>query len=137
EPHFTMLWDGVIRRVADGGTEVAVIAGRYRDATPGAPPPRSWAARADSDVAIWSIRMAPGARWQLPATLATTNRALYFFGGSSVQIGDRALSAHAGVRLAADAALEVVAGPDETELLLLQGRPIGEPIAQHGPFVMS
>jgi redox-sensitive bicupin YhaK (pirin superfamily) len=134
DPHFTMLWDHAIPRVEQGGATVAVIAGSLGDARAPAPPPRSWAARADSDVAIWSIRLAPGARWTLPATSATTNRALYFFRGASVTIGRRTLTAHAGVRLAADVAVELAG---EGELLLLQGRPIAEPVVQYGPFVMN
>ena len=34
-------------------------------------------------------------------------------------------------------ATELVNGAAETEFLVLQGRPIGEPVAQHGPFVMN
>jgi redox-sensitive bicupin YhaK (pirin superfamily) len=73
-PHFTMFWSqDVVRRVTqdDAGrsTELAVIAGRLQDAdAPLPPPPDSWAAQADADVAIWTIRMDPGARWTLPAT---------------------------------------------------------------------
>jgi len=33
--------------------------------------------------------------------------------------------------------VEVVAGDAGAEFLMLQGRPIGEPVAQHGPFVMN
>ncbi len=140
EPHFTMLWDDTIPRIVatDGGrTEVTVIAGSYRDAKPPAPPPHSWASRATSDVAIWSIRMAPHARWTLPAAAAGTNRTLYFFRGASVKVAERSFAEHAGIVLKADAEVSLAAGPDDIELLLLQGRPIGEPVVQHGPFVMS
>jgi redox-sensitive bicupin YhaK (pirin superfamily) len=34
-------------------------------------------------------------------------------------------------------ALQLTAGPMGTELLLLSGRPISEPLVQHGPFVMN
>jgi len=137
EPHFAMLWDHTIPRHVEGGTEVTVIAGTLAGITPPSPPPRSWAARTESDVAIWSIRMAPGARWTLPPAQAGTNRTLYFFRGAAVRVDDRSLDAHAGVQLAPDAPIELVAGAEPVELLLLQGRPIAEPVVQYGPFVMN
>ena len=87
----------------------------------------------------YSSSIAPGARWTLPAAAggAATNRALYFFRGSGVTIGERSFGAHAGVRLRGDAAVELATGGDEVELLLLQGKPIGEPVVQYGPFVMT
>ena len=139
EPHFAMLWGGQLPRIRQGETEVVAIAGKLGDAVPPSPPPRSWASRGDSDVAIWAIRMAPGARWTLPAAAggASTNRALYFFRGKGVKIGERALAEHAGVRLRGDASVDLTAGDSEAELLLLQGKPIGEPVVQYGPFVMT
>jgi redox-sensitive bicupin YhaK (pirin superfamily) len=145
EPHFSMLWsDAIPRRVErDAGgrvTEVTVVAGRLGDATvPAPPPPHSWAARHDADVAIWSIRMQPGAEWTLPPAQPGTNRTLYWFRGAGLAIGDRTLARPCGAALRPDVAARLVAGPgpDDVELLLLQGRPIGEPVAQHGPFVMT
>ncbi|MDP2033891.1 MAG: pirin family protein [Polaromonas sp.] len=144
DPHFTMFWSQDIPRLtatdeAGRNTEVAVIAGRLQDAgAPLPPPPDSWAAQADADVAIWTVRMAPGARWTLPAAAgAGTRRQLYFFKGAQVQIGDRAISSPSAVELRADAAVELINGEVEGEFLLLQGKPIAEPVAQYGPFVMN
>jgi len=141
-PHFTMLWDDVIpRHVArdeDGReTVLRVIAGRHGDVTAPRPPPSSWAASAQADVAIWTLAMAPHARFTLPAAAGGTHRALYFFVGSELQVGGTRVARSQQVRLRAQSAVSLRNGPDASELLLLQGRPIAEPVVQHGPFVMS
>lgn len=48
------------------------------------------------------------------------------------------MTEHAAIELRADVAAELVNGDDAiSEFLVLQGRPIGEPVAQYGPFVMN
>ena len=141
EPHFTMLWDQTIpRHVATDTegrtTEVTVVAGTIGEAKPPAPPPRSWASRVDSDVAIWSIRMQAGATWTMPGARAGTNRTLYVFRGG-VTIEEAKLASPMGVALVGEADVTIVAGGEPAELLLLQGKPIAEPVVQHGPFVMN
>jgi redox-sensitive bicupin YhaK (pirin superfamily) len=135
-PYFTMLWGGAIPHVKHAGADVAVIAGALAGAAPLAPPPSSWAARADADVAIWTIALQPGARFALPPSREGTNRVAYLFRGRA-RIADRALDAKLGVQLRADAEASIEAGDGEAELLVLQGRPIGEPVVQQGPFVMT
>jgi hypothetical protein len=41
------------------------------------------------------------------------------------------------VKLQPDVDVALQNGTEEGELLLLQGRPIGEPVVQYGPFVMN
>jgi len=145
--HFTMFWSQDIARLrttdAEGReTEVTCIAGALpggADLAPLAPPPDSWAARASADVAIWTLRMAPGAQWTLPAaTGQATRRMLYFFRGEVLRVDGREIPGPAAIELRAGSVVELLnAGPSTGELLLLQGRPIGEPVAQYGPFVMN
>ena len=142
EPHFSMLWSETIpthvaRDAAGRATAITVVAGRLGDAKAPAPPPRSWASRPEADVAIWTLRMTPEAELTLPRATPGANRMLYFFGGTSLRVGARALATHAGVTLRPDVEVPLVNGPDEAELLLLQGKPIGEPVVQYGPFVMN
>jgi len=142
KPYFSMFWNGQIPRrelrdAAGRVTELRLIAGKLADATPPVPPPDSWAADARADVAIWSLRMAPGAEWQLPASAPGTDRTLYFFAGSAVRVGGREVQPGTAVRLRQGLPVALTSGPTETELLLLAGRPIGEPVVARGPFVMN
>ncbi len=144
DPYFTMLWrEDVPIVVVDGPSgervEITVIAGRLADGVPPAPPPSSWAAKPDSHVAIWHIRLGPEARWVLPAAPGdSTQRVLYVFSGSTISIAaDEPIGAGTGVHVRADLDLPLRAGTGGVEFLLLQGRPIGEPVARYGPFVMN
>jgi redox-sensitive bicupin YhaK (pirin superfamily) len=141
-PHFAMLWSGDLPRIVfdEGGkkAEITVIAGALDGKSPPPPPPRSWAARADTDVAIWCIRMDPGAVLTLPKAAGdATLRTLYFFKGPSLRLGDEPIRAHAALAVESGVPIRLEAGDGECELLMLQGRPIGEPVAAYGPFVMN
>ena len=135
EPHFAMLWDRAIPRVRAPGVEVTVVAGALGGVAPAPPPPHSWAARPEHAVAIWTIRLEPGARWTLPAAPGA-QRVLYFFAGDRVHVGERAVAHHAAI-VAGDGEATLAAGDAPVELLLLAGRPIAEPVVQYGPFVMT
>lgn len=142
EPHFSMLWrDSIpVRAFTDEAgrrSEITVIAGRLGDAIAPAPPPSSWANHPDADVAIWTLRLDPGARLSLPPARPGTNRSLFFFRGRELRIGARAIPAGHAIALRAEAEVAIENGAGEGELLLLQGRPIGEPVVQYGPFVMN
>jgi redox-sensitive bicupin YhaK (pirin superfamily) len=143
EPHFAMLWDEDIPRVVvtddEGRTaEVTVIAGRLDGRRPASPPPRSWASRPDTDVAIWHVRLDAGAAWELPAAERDdTVRMLYLFEGAALDVGGHALPASTGAALEADRPVLLTAGDEAIEALVLQGRPIAEPVAQYGPFVLN
>jgi hypothetical protein len=142
DAHFSMLWDRDIPRHVttdeDGHTvEVTVIAGTIADQAPPSPPPASWASRADADVAIWHIVMDAGTSFALPpAAAAETNRTLYVFEGTGLSIDGETIAASTGAAVDSTREVTLVAG-ERAEILVLQGRPLGEPVAQYGPFVMN
>jgi hypothetical protein len=141
-PHFSMLWSQQIpvhtfTDAAGRKTTVTTVAGALEGKRPPAPPPRSWASRADTDVAIWCIRMEKGARWTLPPAHPDSTRALYFFDGATLRVGGQVFTKHLAIVVRSDRETRLEAGETACEILLLQGKPIGEPVAQHGPFVMN
>jgi len=143
DPYFTMFWDrdvprGVFTDARGARVDVTIVAGALDGITPPAPPPHSWASKPESDVAIWSITLERGASWMVPpAKDARTMRTLNFFAGASLRVDDQLVTGPSAVQVQADQPVRIEAVDAPAEILMLQGRPIGEPVAQYGPFVMS
>jgi quercetin 2,3-dioxygenase len=142
EPHFSMLWSDTISThihvdAQNKTTQIKVIAGKIENTVAPKPAPDSWAADSTHEVAIWIIRMEAGARWKLPVASAEINRSLYFYEGSDISLGENVFSHHQAIELFASVNTEIQNGTTVSYLLLLQGKPINEPVVQYGPFVMN
>ena len=136
--HFAILWSEEIPTVATAaGVSVDVIAGTLDDRAAPAPPPDSWASQPGSDVAIWLIRLQEGADWIMPSAADGLTQVLHFYSGDRVEVDGTVVESGVGIRTASERStrLRNLGGP--AELLLLQGRPIGAPVFQMGPFVMN
>jgi redox-sensitive bicupin YhaK (pirin superfamily) len=139
KPHFSMFWSEKIPQVSldENRAHVNLIAGTWGDTTALAPPPDSWASRPESEIGIWLIRMLPGGRVSLPTTQASASRMVYFFQGEGLLLNGKKVEVSKGLALDSRRQTELSAGKSTVEVLVLQARPIGEPVVQHGPFVMN
>jgi quercetin 2,3-dioxygenase len=141
-PHFKMLWTEdipVVMTKDNNGklTEVIVVAGKLGEVVAPGPAPDSWAAEPENEVAIWKIKMEKGASWVLPAASPEVHRTLYFYKGSNIKIAGVEVKSYQSIELLADMDLIIESEKEDSYLLLLQGMPIAEPVAQYGPFVMN
>ena len=150
EPHFKMLWSEDTPRLpvgapgdSNGASKVTLLAGHINGQQGQAPPPESWAGHDESDVAILHAELHPDQPWTLPAAGPKTDRVLYFYRGSDLLVEDTGAAGSAET-LSGGHGVEISPGPvtvtavdDTAQLVILQGRPIGEPVVQYGPFVLN
>jgi redox-sensitive bicupin YhaK (pirin superfamily) len=71
------------------------------------------------------------------AASEATVRTVYLFEGDELLLGPTRVGASTGALVRVDEPVPVRAGPSGASVLVLQGVPIGEPVVQHGPFVMN
>lgn len=137
-PGYKMLWGPTIPVVKqDGGdVEVRVVAGEWAGSRAPTPPDDSWANDPAHKVAILIISLKPGATVDLPLEEGVA-RTLYHVDGGSAKVAGEGIGPGRGFRLDAEAPVRVEAGSKAVRLLVLQGEPIKEPVAKHGPFVMN
>lgn len=142
DPHFKMLWGDSIPKhnhCDDNqlNTLVEVIAGELNGHKAPAPPPDSWAADPENHVAVWNIKMDAGAKWVMPKTAAGINRTIYYYEGEKLRVADETMPKYHRAKMRPDVDVVFQNGNKEAGILLLQGKPINEPVIQYGPFVMN
>ena len=119
----------------DGGALLRIIAGTVGDRTgPGT---------TRSPITLVHATLAPGAEAVLPWDPAH-NALVYVLAGRGTVGTERRRVAAGQLAVLGDGASVVVASPPgaggssaDLDVLLLGGRPIGEPVVAHGPFVMN
>ncbi len=141
-PHFSMFWKDDIPKVKHTdpngkSTHVQMISGGYNSTEALKPPPNSWAFAPENRVAIWTIDLEPGAAWTLPATDPGINRNLYLVEGQALSLAEQPFGERLKIAVHPEANLLIENGAQPNRILLLQGKPIAEPVVQHGPFVMN
>ncbi|MDH5382148.1 MAG: pirin family protein, partial [Cyclobacteriaceae bacterium] len=142
EPHFAMLWNDKIPEYTHtdmNGKKVVikVVAGSVNGINSPDPAPNSWAANPDNEVAIWTIKMEKDAVFVLPAASSGINRTVYFYKGNKFSVEGENVPFYHSIQLQSEVDVKLSCEGEDCYLLLLQGRPINEPVAQYGPFVMN
>jgi len=148
KPSFAMFWANTVPvwKSADGNASITVWAGDYflDGAAQNAPPPDSWAADPDNDVAVLHVVIKSGSSVVIPkANTEGVNRSLYLIEGheNNAKVDGQVINGKVCLTLDATKPVTIeLPSQDmrkEVQFLLLQGKPINEPVAQHGPFVMN
>ncbi|MEL6538661.1 MAG: pirin-like C-terminal cupin domain-containing protein, partial [Bacteroidota bacterium] len=141
-PHYKMLWAEEIPVVshtdANGkGTTVHVYAGTYQDKTAPTPNPDSWAADPANQVALWRFQLEPGAQVTIPSLNESVPRKLFYYQGDSVVADGQAVKQQSIITVDSQKEIALQNGTETSYLLLMQGKPINEPVATYGPFVAN
>lgn len=142
EPHYKMLWSEDIPRIHqtdENGkrTEIKLIAGTLNGTRALEPTPESWATNPENEVLVLTIKIESGGSYTLPAASKNANRMLYFYRGSGLSISGEVIPENHSVQAEADREITMTAGSEDCFLLVLQGKPLHEPVVQYGPFVMN
>ena len=142
EPHFKMLWNEDIPVIkhkdpVNKVTTVEVIAGQINSVKSLDSTPNSWAARTENAVGVYTVKMEANAEWTLPKTSSNANRSIFFYKGETIEIEGIKINSKQTIEALAGEDILIKNGASDSYFLILEGNPIGEPVVQHGPFVMN
>lgn len=137
EPHFKMLWNDQIPVIQSTEAEINLIAGELNGLVAPQPTPNSWAANPENEVMILTIKINAHQKWTLPKSKNSVNRMLYFYRGNHLKVDGTEIPFYHSAAVNSQIDVELQAAGEDCYLLVLQGKPINEPVVQHGPFVMN
>tara|TARA_R110002074_G_scaffold5143_6_gene25297 strand:- start:17646 stop:18644 length:999 start_codon:yes stop_codon:yes gene_type:complete len=137
DPHFKMLWHEDIPVLDLKESTVKIIAGYFNTNSAPKPAPDSWAAENENEVAVWLIHIQVEGTITLPKAEKGAIRTIYFYEGSTIEISGKSIQLNHGIEVDASKEIKLSASDKEAKVLILQGKPINEPVAKYGPFVMN
>jgi redox-sensitive bicupin YhaK (pirin superfamily) len=137
EPGYEMIWAHEVPHVQLNGGDVRIISGSWNEHSAPSAPNASWANNPENEVALYILTIRAGGSVQLPLASADANRMMYHIDGGSAMVESNELKPTHGMELRADVSTILEAMEDDVRVLILQGKPIAEPVAKHGPFVMN
>lgn len=137
KPGYEMIWSEAVPEIKEKGVEVKVITGSWNDVKAPDAPGASWANNQENEVAIYIIKIEKGHSIEVPTFSREVNRMLYHIDGHATDVEGSKLKQKHGMHLRPDLPIKLEAKEGDTRVLLLQGKPISEPVVQHGPFVMN
>ncbi len=136
EPHFKMFWSDTIPVKEEEHWMYEVLAGSYEQSKAPDSPPDSWAAAPENHVLVMNLMIKAGGEFTLRKTTEGINRSVYFYEGDGLQIDGEEIPHYHAADVDPTKDLTLSAKSD-VKMLILQGRPINEPVVQYGPFVMN
>lgn len=143
EPGYKMIWSEQLPQgswLAESGGKVTfkVLLGEFGGVQAKQPLPHSWAANPANHVRIVAIELEAGASFELEAVSNSLNRQLFYYEGQeAISVDGQPVQARQMVDLVGGENIPIANHTGTAKLLLLEGEPIGEPVAAYGPFVMN
>lgn len=140
DPDFKMFWREDIPKfyIDNQNVYVEVLVGDFLEKKAPQPPNASWASVVENHVGVYNFHLEPGASFTLPKTEEDINRSIYFYEGQSIEINETDVAEYHAADVLPHYDI-VISNTSEKpcKILVLQGKPINEPVVQHGPFVMN
>lgn len=142
-PNCKMFWreDIPAAPALGAGVEVALIVGELTGFDmPPSPPPDSYASDPSSDMLVLTVKLAKGTSWTLPGfkgagSKSQLYRNVYLYTDAGCIVDGQCVPGKRHLKVRPEADLVIASENDVVEFLVMQGRDIGEPVVQHGPFV--
>lgn len=128
DPAYQEFSSAAIPEVALSAGRVRVLAGEYAGTHGVIEDP-------STDVRYLDIALPADADFSM--ALPESHHAFVYVFEGSARLADEQLAQHTLAVLSAGDTVKVSAGKDGARLILVAGRPIGEPVVQYGPFVMN
>ncbi len=141
-PNFQMFWDKQIpkKKIDDknGITSIVeLVSGEINGVKSPKPPSNSWANDPNNQFAVWVIKLTSMGAFTIPKITEGINRSIYVLKNSAIEINEIPIRSNSMIELYSQQNTTLKNKGNDTKILMLQGKPINEPVVQYGPFVMN